>query len=190
MQSLDHAIERHYDLNVGFTQIGKSSRHERPHKPLLLLAAFDLIDEGLAMPDRIPWCQELRDRFSARFEVVRKHNDQNSPENPFLYLRNEGFWEPSRGTQALASTPLVNDFGQVLGSFVDGFDILVSIPDNRSVMREALIADQPHREPATQRREPRRAAIREPRAPHRQAHRGGSGVVAFRSAGERPYPGR
>jgi putative restriction endonuclease len=78
--TLDEAIERLYALNPGTTPVEEGSPHERPHKPLLLLAALDLIDEGLASADRIPWCQPLRDRFSARFLLVRKHNDQNTPE--------------------------------------------------------------------------------------------------------------
>jgi predicted restriction endonuclease len=63
----DEVIERLYDLNVGITPLEEGAPHERPHKPLLLLAAFDLIDEGKATHDRIPWCQELRDRFIARY---------------------------------------------------------------------------------------------------------------------------
>jgi hypothetical protein len=51
---LDSAIERLYDLNTGITPLAEGTPHERPHKPLLLLAAFDLIDDGLATPDRIP----------------------------------------------------------------------------------------------------------------------------------------
>jgi len=80
--TLDQAIERLYDLHPGVTPVEEGAPHERPHKPLLILAALDLIDEGKATPDRIPWCQELRDRFTARFLEVRKHNDQNTPENP------------------------------------------------------------------------------------------------------------
>ncbi len=36
--SLDQAIERLYDLNVGTTPVEEGPPHERPHKPLLLLA--------------------------------------------------------------------------------------------------------------------------------------------------------
>jgi len=42
------AIERLYDLKVGTTPVEEGSPHERPHKPLMLMAALDLIDEGLA----------------------------------------------------------------------------------------------------------------------------------------------
>ncbi|MEY3896657.1 MAG: hypothetical protein RLZZ214_2177 [Verrucomicrobiota bacterium] len=137
------AIERLYDLHVDTTtKQGDGSPHEKPHKPLLLLAAFDLIDEGLATPERIPWCQELRDRFTARFRLVRKHNDQNNPDLPFRYLAGDGFWQAFEGN---GSTPIqreirVADIGQVFARFTDGFQYLVAIPANRQLMRDALIS--------------------------------------------------
>ena len=138
---LSEAIERLYDLNVGTTPVGEGSPHERPHKPLLLLAVFDLIDAGLATPDRIPWCQELRDRFKVRFDVVRKHNDQWNPDLPFRYLAGDGFWLP---VEADGVTPIrreirVSDLGLVHARFTDGFEFLVALPENRRQMREALV---------------------------------------------------
>lgn len=141
MPSLPQAIERLYDLNVGTTPVEDGPPHEKPHKPLLLLAVFDLIDEGLATSDRIPWCQELRARFKARFDVVRKHNDQCNPDLPFRYLAGDGFWQ---AFEADGSTPIrrdirVSDLGQVHARFTDGFDLLVAFPENRHRMREALV---------------------------------------------------
>ena len=93
--SIDEAIDRLYSLNVGV--IGKgASRHERPHKPLMLLAALDLIAAGQATPQRVPWCPELRERFGLYFDAVRQCDDKSSPENPFFYLRSDGFWLPLR----------------------------------------------------------------------------------------------
>lgn len=140
--TLDQAIERLYDLHVGTTPVEEGSPHERPHKPLLLLAVFDLIDEGKATPERITWCQELRDRFTARFLLVRKHNDQNNPDLPFRYLAGDGFWQAFEGN---GSTPIqreirVSDIGKVFARFTDGFQYLVAIPANRQLMREALIS--------------------------------------------------
>lgn len=139
--SLDQAIERLYDLNVGTTPVEEGPPHERPHKPLLLLAVLDLIDEGLATPDRIPWCLDLRERFKERFAVVRKHNDQCNPDLPFRYLAGDGFWQ---AIEADGSTPIrreirVSDFGLAQARFTAGFDLLVAIPDNRRKMREALV---------------------------------------------------
>ncbi len=139
---LESAIERLYDLRVGTTPVEEGAPHEKPHKPLLLLAAFDLIDEGLATPERVPWCQELRDRFTARFLLVKKHNDQNNPDLPFRYLAGDGFWQAFEGG---ASTPInreirVADIGKVFARFTDGFQYLVAIPANRQLMRDALIS--------------------------------------------------
>jgi putative restriction endonuclease len=141
MVSISQAIERLYELNVGTTPIEDGAPHEKPHKPLLLLAVFDLIDEGLASPDLVPWCQHLRDRFTARFLSVKKHNDQNSPQLPFRYLASDGFWLPFEINQSI---PIrrdiqVSDVGKVFARFTDGFEYLVAIPENRRLMREALI---------------------------------------------------
>ncbi len=138
---LDSAIERLYELNVGIIGVA-GERHERPHKPLLLLAVFDLIDQGLATPERIPWCQALRDRFTARFDLVRRHDDQNNPDLPFRYLTGDGFWQAYEmdGTSSIHREIRVSDIGQVFARFTDGFQHLVAIPANRQLMREALIS--------------------------------------------------
>jgi putative restriction endonuclease len=141
--TLDHAIERLYTLKVDTTtRDGDGTPHEKPHKPLLLLAAFDLIDQGLATPDHIPWCQALRARFSARFELVRKLNDRNNPDLPFRYLAGDDLWI---ALEADGKTPVrreirVSDIGNVFARFTNGFEILAAIPDARRQMREAVIS--------------------------------------------------
>jgi hypothetical protein len=128
-------IKRLYDLNVGtLAVVPGAPAHERPHKLLLLLAALDLLDEGLAIPDRIPWCPQLRARLTARFLLVRKHNDQDNPELPFRYLAGDGFWKPSEadGTTLLRRTPLVADLGRVSARFMDGFEMVNSTPPTTS----------------------------------------------------------
>lgn len=141
IRSIGEAIERLYDLNVGVVGQGLA-RHERPHKPLLLLAVFDLLDDGLAAPDHIPWSQALRDRFAGRFQVVRMRDDDNTPDNPFRYLASDGFWEPVEpdGTTLLNRNPLVADLDRVFARLTEGFDTIVSIQGNRRRLREALVA--------------------------------------------------
>jgi hypothetical protein len=48
LPTIDQAIERLYALRVGTKPVEEGSPHEKPHKPLLLLAALDLIDERKA----------------------------------------------------------------------------------------------------------------------------------------------
>ncbi|TAE88808.1 MAG: hypothetical protein EAZ81_13325, partial [Verrucomicrobia bacterium] len=139
--TIDLAIERLYSLNVGTTRLEEGNPHEKPHKPLLLLAALDLIDEGKAKPDFIPWSQDLRDRFTARFLLVKKHNDQNNPDLPFRYLAGDGFWQ---AYEADGKTPIqrdirVADMGKVFARFQAGFEHLIAVQENREQMREALI---------------------------------------------------
>jgi putative restriction endonuclease len=105
---------------------------------------FDLMEEGLATAERVPWSQALRDRFTARFLQVRKHNDQNTPENPFLYLQSDGIWEPwiesASGRLPLQSPPLVKQMGTVFARFCGGLETVVAMPEWRAELRESLIA--------------------------------------------------
>ena len=140
--TLNQAIERIYSLNVGITPLDEGPPHERPHKPLLLLAVLELLDIGHATPGNIPWCQELRDQFTSQFLIVKKHNDQNSPDLPFRYLAGDGIWEAleSDGTTSIRREIRVSDMGKVFARFTGGFEAIVADPRNRSHLRNALIS--------------------------------------------------
>ena len=57
----DKFSQQTYEANFG----------EKPHGDIHAVAvALDFIDQGLAAPVRIPWCQELRNLFSARFVPI------------------------------------------------------------------------------------------------------------------------
>jgi putative restriction endonuclease len=145
ISTIDDAVEALYDLSVGVIGQG-ADRHERPHKPAMLLAVLDLIATGAATPDRVRWSQELRSRFSAYFDLVRSHNDQCTPENPFLYLRQDRFWEPLRvgqgGASPLESTPTAGDAtgGMVFAKLVGGLERFVLSPSNRLALRLAIVS--------------------------------------------------
>jgi putative restriction endonuclease len=139
------AIEALYRLNTGVIGVDES-RHERPHKPALLLAVFDALASGKARPDHVPWSQWLRDRFGVLFELVKSRNDECSPENPFFYLRSDGFWQPvtvtAKGEVPLSATPVARDLdtGRVFARFVEGWDALVADPVRRMAFRDAIVA--------------------------------------------------
>jgi hypothetical protein len=78
MTNMEQAIERLYDLNVGTVGSGLA-RHERPHKPVLMLAVLDLIATGQVTPQHIAWSRDLRTRFTEYFDQVHQLNDDNTP---------------------------------------------------------------------------------------------------------------
>ena len=145
ISSIDDAVEALYDLNVGVIGHG-ADRHERPHKPVLMLTVLDLIASGAASPDKIHWSQELRARFSAYFDLVRALDDQCTPENPFFHLRQDKFWEPLRmeqdGLRALQSTPTVSDAdrGNVFSKLIGGMEQFVLSAPNRLMLRLAIVS--------------------------------------------------
>ena len=142
----DRVIEQIYDLNVGLIGVG-ADQHERPHKPLLLLSVIALIEEGSVDPARIYYTPQLRAQFGRYFEVVRQRNDKNTPENPFFYLRREGFWIPlskdERGaSHSLGGPPTVADAkaGRVYAEFNAEWLELLRHQSTRCEIRDAIIA--------------------------------------------------
>ncbi|MCB1276122.1 HNH endonuclease [Prosthecobacter sp.] len=142
---INEAVEALYHLHVSV--VGSASgRHERPHKPILLLAVMDLIAQGKVTPDHVSWGQELRSRFSVYFELVRGSNDQCTPENPFLYLRQEKWWTPfqqdTKGAAPLEATPTVGQANAniVFAKIVAPVANWLITPADRLCLREALVA--------------------------------------------------
>ena len=146
IRSVDDAVEKLYDLHVGVIGASEGVRHERPHKPLLLLAALDLIADGQATPDGIPWSSSLRRRFAEYFAVVQAQDDRNTPENPFRRLQTDSIWRPVEIVDgraiALNREPLVAecDTGRVRASLSGGLERFVLTPANRTQLRDALVA--------------------------------------------------
>jgi putative restriction endonuclease len=142
---LADAIETLYDLNTGVVGTG-AARHERPHKPVLLLAILDAIATGQARPDNVPWSQWLRERFASYFALVRSHNDECTPENPFFYLKTDRFWRPvevtAQGETPLGATPLVRDAdtGRVFARLAPEWQMLLADFQVRLHLRDALVS--------------------------------------------------
>lgn len=139
------AVEAIYRLNTGV--IGtETGRHERPHKPVLLLAVFDALAAGKAQPNRVEWSAWLRERFRRYFELVRSHDDSCTPEFPFYHLKGDGFWLPvsvePRGEITLAAPPKARDVdtGRVFARFIEGWDLLVADSVFRAGFRDALVS--------------------------------------------------
>lgn len=145
--NIDPWLDQLYHLNVGAVGEG-AERHERPHKPLMLLTVADLIEAGVIQENRIAWTPELRKRFGELFNQVRSRDDRETPENPFFYLRSEPFWhhvaKPGKEevVAALSSPPSMGDLnGELVTAKLDE-DLfrLLATERGRNEFREALIA--------------------------------------------------
>ncbi len=140
--SLHSVIQQLYDLNTGVIGQGVD-RHERPHKPVLLLAVLELMDHG-AETGRVVWSGELRDAFKRIFAVVRKRDDQASPQLPFRYLASDGFWTPvllEGGTRrSLTWEPRIKEPGEVFAELSPELATLLADRQNRQWIRERLVS--------------------------------------------------
>jgi putative restriction endonuclease len=138
-------LERLYSLRRD-----KRGSHERPHKPVLLLSIIDLLDRGVIARNEVPLSDELVRTFKRYFEVVRKHDDQPTIQNPFFHLCGDKFWQivPAPGETpiyregATSGAPSVAELRRRVahGRFDDGFWRLMSEPIARHQLREAVIA--------------------------------------------------
>ena len=139
------AVEALYRLKTGVVGT-EAGRHERPHKPVMLLAVFDALATEKARPDRVEWNSWLRDRFRIYFQEVQSHDDACTPEFPFYHLQGDGFWLPlvlePTGDSTLAAPPKARDLdtGRVFARFVEGWEELVANPVFRTGFRDALVS--------------------------------------------------
>jgi len=83
-------------------RLGKAKGRSKPHKPLMLLAVLDLFDAGVIRENRVPFEQDLVERFAHYFEAVRREGDWCQPAPPFFHLRTSPFWshQPLPGREA------------------------------------------------------------------------------------------
>ena len=139
------SLERLYGLRRD-----KQGTHERPHKPVLLLSIIELLDRALITRNAVPLSHELVSTFKRLFGVVRKANDRPTIQNPFVYLRGDGFWDlvPRRGQAVIPGVADslkglgVEDLRRRIshGTFSDDYWVLLSDPVARWQLKEAIIA--------------------------------------------------
>lgn len=88
--SLELYLDKFRNLNMNSVGGNKS-----PHKVCMLLAVMDLIKAGGIVSNRIELNETLKECFSIHFDNFSQGSDKNTPENPFFFLRSEGFWHLS-----------------------------------------------------------------------------------------------
>lgn len=132
-----------YDLHTGVV-----GDHERPHKPIMLLAVIDLIEGGSISDNLIPFSDVLRQRFTHYYEIVKKENDRNTPANPYFYLRKEDFWshvatgDNQPIVDALSSPPGIQKIRDLIAGAKLDDTLWLCLHDskNRAALRDVLIS--------------------------------------------------
>ncbi len=135
-------LERLYNLRRD-----KRGSHERPHKPALLLAILDLAEKGRVTRNEVPLNEDLTKTFRRYFEVVRRHDDKPTVENPYYFLSGDGFWRlENPGGRLLyqageaASPPSMKTLRASPAHFDPELWQLIDNPTSRQQLREALVA--------------------------------------------------
>ena len=72
----------------------KKASDPAPHKPLLLLAAMDLIESGVISTNPIPRSAELTYQFMTYSRIVAHRRGALDIRMPFHHLAGDGIWEP------------------------------------------------------------------------------------------------
>ena len=141
--SLEHYENIFYDLHTGVV-----GDHERPHKPAMLLAVIDLIESGDLSRNLIPFSDNLKSRFTHYYEIVKTRNDNNTPLNPYFYMRSEEFWShiPLAGheltVKALSSPPAMRDIPSLIegARLAQGLWDILNDSAQRGQLRDVLVS--------------------------------------------------
>ncbi len=117
---------------------------DAPHKPLLLLAVIELIEQGQIHENRIYFSPDLAETAMKYWKITdRKFNIAM----PFFHLRSEGFWHlyPNSGHEtALEGARQIRSISGIheaiaYASLDDDLFILLTDSSNREVIRQTLI---------------------------------------------------
>jgi putative restriction endonuclease len=127
--------------------VGRVGDHERPHKPVMLLALLDLFEQGSIKENKITFLPEFLELFGEYFEAVRSGSDQPTPYNPYFYLRGDKFWHhharPGQEAvlSALSGSPGIKAL-DAISDYVfldDELFALLRDPASRAKLRSVLI---------------------------------------------------
>lgn len=139
---LDQWLQKFRNLRVD-----RASKTPAPHKPLLLLAILDFVENGAIVTPQVKLTPELAFRFLGYWEIVgARGRSIGHVELPFFYLRSDGILrhvahkglEAALGSIRPTSVDLLNRVVSHAELPEDLFN-LMRIQGNRDAMRKALL---------------------------------------------------
>ena len=131
----------------GKNKYPETTHHRAPHKPILLLAIFDLFDQNVLTANFVPLSPELAELFATYWEHIMPSDRTARMFLPFFHMKNDGFWQlvPYRGQEiALEAIQQIGGAAQLrdtvlCGQFDDDLFKLILVEESRAVLRAAVI---------------------------------------------------
>ena len=81
-----------YEKRFSTLRLNSGGANKSPHKVAMLQAVMDLIESGKVENNRFCFDDNLKSRFTKRFQDLASPADRNNPHLPYFHLRSEGFW--------------------------------------------------------------------------------------------------
>ena len=139
----------HYLNKLTKLRVDRTKGAAAPHKAVLLISVFQLMDVGYFNDNRIYITPELVAKFKDNWCAL-VHSDKFRPNFslPFFHLKNDGFWQlitlPGRAL-LLTSSQSINSFGALknvveYARFCDDFFKLAEVRSNREKFEQVLLA--------------------------------------------------
>jgi len=133
---------------LGHLHVDRSHGPPAPHKPLMLLAILDLVEEGVIEQNYIEHAPRLIERFNHYWSVLDPVGFQARSWLPFFHLRYDGFWvlSPQEGADQQLVTLRSPKSNRQLHAVVSHAELtdevwnLIQSEDVRKEMRSALLA--------------------------------------------------
>lgn len=120
-------------LNRGGTKHGLA-----PHKPILLLALIDTIEETKIQENKIPIDSFLSEKFTFIWLLLVDTTHNCDIMLPLFYLQNDGFWKVIKKDGTLLKTKRAISKLR-FGTFDDDFFQLILNPDTRPIIKMVIL---------------------------------------------------
>lgn len=135
MSNLDFYLDKIRNLNRN-----RNHGTPAPHKPLLILAAIDLIEQGKVLNNQILPNTEFVEAFLKYWNLIRSERPRIFL--PFYHLKSDGFWHlhaKSNGTIYAFRSMMQVAENVAFASFDDDLFALLLQPIEREAIRQTII---------------------------------------------------
>jgi putative restriction endonuclease len=122
---------------LGHLKVDRARGNPAPHKPLLLLVALEMAEQGILPAKTLPLTPELAFRFCTFWAIVAHRRSQRPDVRlPFHHLQNDGFWSALTDDAKPSPDNRLTRYAELPSDFVE----FAKNPTSREKGRRVLIA--------------------------------------------------